>query len=178
MRSRRAAVALLAAAFLAAPGPFAPRADDTPAAEAALASKMAAGELKRWKIRPSGDRDRLAEVRPDPILRYSNPGVGRVYGDVFLAAERGRPRAILVIYKWFSPWTGFEAEMHSLSPEPLEAERDGRVAWTPTGPGLRREDVPDAPIPASTPAERLAQMRAIASGFAGRLTDARVEIKG
>ena len=69
--------------------------------------------------------------------------------------------------------------MHSLAPAALKADRDGRLAWEPDGPGLRSaEDVPEAPPPAASALERLAQMRAIAAGFAGRLTDARVESTG
>ncbi len=179
MNRRALAPALLASAWLAGrPWPARLRADDGPAAEAATASKLAAAEAKLWTIRVGGDRGRVARALPDPVLRYSNPGVGRVHGDVVLFVEAGRPRAVFSIYKWFSPWTGFEAEMHALSTEPIEADRDGLAIWTPDPSALRRQDVPDAPPPASSPFERLAQMRTIAAGFAGRLTDARVEVKG
>lgn len=182
MRLRPIGLALLGSAcLLAGPGRSAPRAggaDDSPAAEAAVASGMASEELKRWSIRAAGEPARPAEPRPDPVLRYSNPGVGRVYGEVFLFVADGRPEAVLTIYKWFTPWTGFEAEMHSLADGPLTATRDGRAAWRPGRAGVRWEEVPGAPAPAASAPGRLGQIRSIAGGFAGRLVDARVDATG
>jgi hypothetical protein len=175
MRPRPIGLALLVVAAL---GIRLGGADDRPAEEAARASKMAAEELKRWSIRAGADPGRIAAPRPDPVLRYSNPGVGRVYGEVFLFLADGRPEAVMAIYKWFSPWTGFEAEMHSLSASALTAGRDGRVVWEPDRPAIERQDVPGAPTPAASAVERLGQMRSIAAGFGGRLLDARVETAG
>jgi hypothetical protein len=153
-------------------------ADEKPAAEAARASKMAADELKRWEVRIGDDPGRLATTHPDSVLRYSNPSVGRVYGDVFLFIADGRPEAVMSIFKFFTPWTGFEAEMHSLSASPMKAQRDGQVVWQPDRPGIELKDVPDAPAPGVSSVERLGQMRSIAGGFAGHLLDARVQATG
>src|SRR3954451_21341616 len=111
MNPRPIVPTLLAAGLLAWAARTFPQApsDDRPATEAAAASKMAAGELKRWTIRSGGESGRPATARPDPVLRYSNPGVGPVYGDVFLFVADGRSEAVMAIYKWFTPWTGFEA---------------------------------------------------------------------
>lgn len=68
MRLRPIGLALLGSAcLLAGPGRSAPRAggaDDSPAAEAAVASGMASEELKRWSIRAAGEPARPAEPRP------------------------------------------------------------------------------------------------------------------
>jgi hypothetical protein len=181
MNPRPIARLLMAAGLLIELGGSTPRvllADDKPASEAAKASSMASEELKHWSIRSGIKPDRLAKVGKDPVLRYSNPGVGRVYGEVFLFTSEGRPEAIMAVYKWFTPWTGFEAEMHSLSTETLKAERDGRVVWQPDRPGLAWNDVPDAALPATSAVARLAQMRSIAGDFTGRLLDARVAAAG
>lgn len=183
MRPRPAVPAILLfsaglIAWLSGTAPVAPGAVDDAAAEADKAAKMASEELKRWTIQVGDDPGRPAIPRPDPVLRYSNPGVGRVYGQVFLFVADGRPEAVMAIYKWFIPWTGFEAEMHSLSPSGLRAGRDGRVDWRPDRAGVVREDVPNAPAPAASAVERLGQMRTIAGGFAGRLLDARVDATG
>jgi hypothetical protein len=160
------------------PGSRAVRADDEPSSEAAKATRMTAEELKRWAIRVGDEPGRPAKVGSDPVLRYSNPGVGRVYGDVYLFTLDGRPEAVLAIYKWFTPYTGFEAEMHSLSTSRLRGEREGQEAWRPDRPGLELKDVPDAPTPAASAVERMSQMRSIAGGFAGRLVDSRVVATG
>lgn len=153
------------------------RADDDPAAESARVSKMTADELKNWVIRVGNDEGRPAKVGRDLVLRYSNPGVGRVYGDVYLFTVEGRPEVIVSIYKWFTPYTGFEAEMQSLSTSKLRGERDGREVWRPDRPGLEMKDVPEAPTPGPSAVERMAQMRSIAGSFAGRLVDSRVGAK-
>jgi hypothetical protein len=150
------------------------RADDEPTSEAAKVASMTAEELKLWAIRVGDDEGRAAKVSRDPILRYSNPGVGRVYGDVYLITLDGRPEAILSIYKWFTPYTGFEAEMQSLSTSKLRGHRDAREVWWPDRPGLEMKDVPDGPMPAASTVDRMGQMRSIASNFAGRLVDSRV----
>jgi hypothetical protein len=160
------------------PTPPVALADDKPATEAARSSRMAAEELKHWSIRTGIEPGRPATARPEPVLRFSNPGVGRVYGDVFLFIGEGRPEAVMSIFKWFTPWTGFEAEMHSLSTSPLKARRDGQVVWEPVRPGIEMKDVPDAPSPAASALERLGQMRTISGSFAGHLLDARVEATG
>ena len=135
---------------------------------------MAAEELKNWAILIGEAPGRPAKVGQDPVLRYTNPGVGRVYGDVYLFTADGRPEAVLSIYKWFTPYTGFEAEMQSLSTSTLRGRRNGQETWKPERPGLEMKDVPDGPTPAASPVERMGQMRSIAGGFTGRLLDSRV----
>ena len=171
-------MALLAACY-GFPGHSPPsRADDGPGAEAARAARMIAGEAARWAIRVGDDAGRSSVAGKDPVLRYTNPAVGRVYGNVYLFVAEGRPVAVMSIYKWFSPWTGFEAELQSLATAPLEGLRDGQLAWHPAEPGMTLKDVPAAPRPAASAVERQAQMRTIADGFGARLVDSRVAATG
>ena len=44
-------------------------------------------------------------------------------------------------------------------------ERDGKVIWNPSEPGVEFREVPDAPQPAETAAQLLRQMRAMAEKF-------------
>ena len=49
--------------------------------------------------------DQLAVLREQPILRWSNPERGQVYGNVYLWTYRGRPAVVGSLFKWFSPFT-------------------------------------------------------------------------
>jgi len=154
------------------------RADDGPGDEAARATRMTADEAKLWSIRVDDDASHSSVAGKDPNLRYTNPGVGRVYGNVYLFVADGRPAAVMSIFKWFTPWTGFEAEIQSLSTSPLKGYRAGQLVWEPARPGIEWHDVPDGPAPAALAVARLGQMRSIADGFAGRLVDRRVASMG
>jgi hypothetical protein len=117
--------------------------------------------------RPGGDRP-LA-LKPEPILKWSNPVVGSIYGHVFIWTENGRPEAIASIYKWYSPRTHRANEFHSLAVDGLTGERDGARVWAPSRPGLELKTIPGAPVPADSAAARLRQMRTLSQEFTGRL---------
>lgn len=93
--------------------------------------------------------------------------------DLFLWVADGRPEAVMSLFKSWEPATGFHAELHSLSLSPLEADREDMTLWRPEEPGIRLQDVPNAPEPGSTAVRRLSQMRAIAGQFSAVLTDFR-----
>ena len=157
--------------------PTAP-ADAQSKAEADRASAMARDEISNWEFFAGEGAGTKFTPEPKPLLRWSNPGAGRVYGDVFIGAVGGRPEVIASLYKWFDPYTGFDAELHSLSASPVRLERDGKEVWNPQQPGVRMRDVPDAEAPAETPAARLRAMRLLARGFSGYLTDRRENKEG
>jgi hypothetical protein len=102
----------------------------------------------------------------DPVLLWNNPLRFKVDGIVLLWVSNGRPEVVGTIYR--KEERGFVSERHefqSLSDAPLTATFDGRVIWAPRVAGIALKPIPDAPAPASTPAERLRQMRALARGF-------------
>jgi hypothetical protein len=66
--------------------------------------------------------------------------------------------------------TGY-AQFDSLSREAKLIARDkDRIIWSPKTAGVEFKDVPGAPKPAKTQAERLRQMKAIAERFNARMT--------
>ena len=83
--------------------------------------------------------DRPLTLKPEPILKWSNPVKGSIYGDVFIWTENGRPEAVASIYKWYSPHTHRANEFHSLALDKLIGERDGVPVWTPSRPGLESQ---------------------------------------
>ena len=78
---------------------------DPPKDEKALAEEFrvfAKREATAYTIRLEGS-DRPLTLQPEPVLKWSNPVVGTVYGDVFVWTDQGRPEAVASIYKFYSP---------------------------------------------------------------------------
>lgn len=109
--------------------------------------------------------DAKLKRHPDPVLHWSNPVLGELYGGVFLWTRNGRPEAAASIYKWYSPNTHMTHEFQSLSTGNLIAMRDGRTAWKTSRPGVEFEPVPAAPAPAESRPARLLHMRRLARRF-------------
>ena len=123
--------------------------------------------ITTYTIRPTSG-DRPLTLQPEPILRWSNPVVGEIYGDVFVWTSQGRPEVVGSLHKWYSPNHHSAIEFVSLSTARVVAERGGREIWAPSRPGIEMKAIPEAPIPASMPAQRLRQMRELAKDFTGR----------
>jgi hypothetical protein len=139
-------------------------------------SKLIEAELPRWKLWSDGKRE--LNLDPKSVLRWTNPGVGRVYGDVFVWTRNGRPEAVISFYKAWQPKYDFTAEMHSLSLSGISAERDGVLLWQPQKAGIALNNVTDAAKPAESASRRLQQMRELAGRFSARLVDQRVKVDG
>ncbi len=154
---------LLTLALLGQP----PVADGRNTPEERLASMRAA--MKSYEVAREGDQPAPIEVRDEPAFRVGRQKGNFLDGAIFLwLDEAGRPEAAMEAFllrekdapdgKWIHEFT-------SLSTAPLSASREGKPRWHPSVPGLEFRPVPDAPRPASTPAQRLRQMRAIADDF-------------
>jgi hypothetical protein len=145
---------------------------DPPKDEKALAEAFGAfakSEATAYTIRLEGS-NRPLTLQPEPILKWTNPVIGTIYGDVFIWTNQGRPEAVASIYRFYSPITHRANEFHSLALGKLTAERDGTAAWTPSQPGLELKPIPGAAAPADSAPARLRQMRALAQEFTGRQT--------
>lgn len=158
---------------------------------AADESKDRAVEMKRIAEsftahrRDDGKAQRV-DLRGEPLLRWNDRT--REFSDASLWAwgGPGRPAALLALELYppsgsapdSAPWWGFE--LISLSAGPLEVKggsanvRDaakadlvpaGDIEWTPLKPGVTFQDIPDAPLPAATPAVRAAQMGDLVKRF-------------
>jgi hypothetical protein len=145
-----------------------PPTDEKARAEAFLA--FAKREAAAYTIRLEGS-DRPLTLRPESVLKWSNPVMGTIYGDVFVWTADGRPEAVASIYRFYSGIPHQDNEFHSLALGKLTAERDGAAVWTPSRRGLELKPIPGAPAPADSAAARLRQMRALAQEFTGRQTN-------
>ena len=105
------------------------------------------------------------ELREDPVLQWSNPVVGEIYGGVFLWTREGRPEAVASIFKWYSPHTHMTHEFQSLSTGDLTGSRDDRRVWATSQPGVELRPIPEALVPAESRVSRLRQMRGLARQF-------------
>src|SRR5579864_1184887 len=92
-------------------------------------TRLIRAELPKWKLWGGADKEHELTLHPKSVLRWTNPPVGRVYGDVYLWTRDGRPEAVISFYKAWKPAWGFAAEMHSLSLTGLSAEREGALRW-------------------------------------------------
>lgn len=115
-----------------------------------------------YRLRPAGDRFASFPLRPEPVHRFTNTVGETRDGSIFVwtAEESGRPAAAAQVYLRRSDGA-WDIELSSLTPTVLTARSTSGHAWTPESGGVEFKPVPDAPKPASTPARRLAQMRAI-----------------
>ena len=117
-------------------------------------------------------RQQTLDLRREPIYRWTNPTrVGGQEGDVFVWTYKGRPEAVGSIFS-HPHHDGKQRvvchELHSLSEATLVVDRTAASQWVPQAPGVELKPIDGAPSPASTPAQRLVQIRALAREFSGR----------
>jgi hypothetical protein len=149
-------------------------AEDRGREEAAEADRLCADELPRWKL--TADETALANPK-EPVLRWTNPAVGRVNGNTYVWLQNGRPVAVGCLFRNFVPWNTFNGEIAALAGTKLVAKRDDKVIWRPKD-AWKWHPVPGAPTPAATAAQRLVQMRTLAAEFTVEVLDTRNNPKG
>ncbi|HEV3387080.1 MAG TPA: hypothetical protein VG097_19835 [Gemmata sp.] len=121
-----------------------------------------------YTLSHADDRKRLYKLHENAIMRFSNPVGGTKDGAVYLWSDRGQPQAVLKIFTYDNEV--FVQEWQSLSESPLVAEREGKTIWNPAEPGIAFRELPEAPKPADSTAERLRQMKSLAGKFSTTYT--------
>jgi len=119
---------------------------------------------KKYEFFASSDRKVAYTLRPKPLLSYSNPVRGDVYGNVFVWTLAGRPEVVAAVFDFRSE-DKLDTELHLLSRAGSIGVRDGDLFWQPTSAGVQFRPVPEAPRVAQTTTERLRQMRTLAREF-------------
>ena len=160
---------LLSAATAVAQEAETKSAADASSVNATKAAEFAAVEASRYDIRYADDRGEQIELMQQPVLRWSNPTGGEVYGSVVLWTSDGCPAAAASIYQFFDR-DQLNIQLVSLSESPLNAVRNGRLRWSPEA-GVTFVTLPDAPPPAQTAERRQLQMRSLARKFTGALAE-------
>jgi hypothetical protein len=141
------------------------RGQDSASENATKAAEFAAVEAMRYQIRRGAGVQDLLKLVGQPVLRWSNPTNGEVYGSVVLWTSHGCPEAAASIYQFFDR-KQINVELVSLSEGSLAAMRKGRLRWSPEA-GLRFVSLPDGPQPGDTTQQRHLQMRSLARQFTG-----------
>src|SRR5262245_59531753 len=122
----------------------------------------------KYMLSSADTPERAFKFHETPYLRSSNPIGGSKDGVIFLWTNHGRPEAILKLYT-FNNKT-YTHSWLSLSESTFVGERDGKVFWRPTEPGIKWREIPDAPKPAETAAQRLRQMKGLSEKFSATYT--------
>lgn len=161
-------------------GPVAHAQDEPQAKQRLEFMKEAVGS---FELESSESRPKTAfTFASKPLLRYSDPtrgGVGdgrnKAPANVLLDASvwrmgtEGRPTALVTV-EIYQEATGSRVlayEFLSLSETKYSLKHKTRkIRWDPMGSALSVKDLPEAPKPAGTAAERLVQMRQLARRFA------------
>ncbi len=113
-----------------------------------------------------------ATLHDQPLLRWSNPTAGSVYGEVFVWTVHDRPVALASIFRWYHPFKDGTVEIVSLTPTAISALESGVLQWDSRSPGVAFEPLA-GPLPAAAKGVRLTQMRTLARRFTAELTDKR-----
>jgi len=118
--------------------------------------------LARFTIKV-GERDDLGKVG-EPCFRLTNPITGVKDGVIAVyAANGGRPD---VIAKFFRQKTGaWVHEFAVIATDDVTIMRDEGPFWKVKEYMCEFADVPDSPVPAAKPLQRLVQMRSLAENF-------------
>ncbi|WP_088252346.1 hypothetical protein [Fimbriiglobus ruber] len=130
------------------------------------AFKLAQAAAAEYEIRV-GEGDKALDLQREPVLRWSNPSVGVVHGNVFLWTRDGQPLIVGSLFKWFTPFTHMSHEFQSLTDESIDCNFHGKPVWKTSEPGLQFSDLPKAPALAATAEQRLLQIKQLAKDFAG-----------
>lgn len=115
---------------------------------------------------------------PDPILRWSNPTAGRVFGEIYVWTDNGRPAVVGSFYRWFGDGWADTIEVCSLAKSPIVGRRERDEFWKPEASAIKFQLIKDTDAPAPTPAARLVQMRRLANAFVTQLADTRGDAIG
>lgn len=118
----------------------------------------------RYAFYADAARQNRFELQARPLLTYSNPIRGDVFGNVFVWTSHGRPEVVGAIFDFRSE-DKFDSELHALARGNIVGDRDGREFWNPVSPGIGFQPISDGPQPAGSTAGRLRQMRDLARSF-------------
>jgi hypothetical protein len=148
-------------------------ASDSDKARQVEVARLAPAEAKRIVVLVGDDDPAKATLVEQPLLRWSNPTAGSVYGEVYLWTVDRRPAAVASIYRWYHPYKDSTVEFVSVSEQGVQAKEGEVSQWNTRTPGTRFADLAGVPRPAESARARLGQMRSLAREFTTELADKR-----
>jgi hypothetical protein len=114
-----------------------------------------------------GDKESVAELRKEPVLKWSQPVRGGDDGALFVWLADGRPAVIGTFFIWPNRdgRFGVSHELHRLTLEELKGDWRQTVRWRPAKDDLAWQPVPDVDAASPDKAKRATQARQIARRF-------------
>ena len=101
------------------------------------------------------------------MLYYGDPTRNNDRGSVWAWGEKGRPVAVLELYRGANERTKWVSVICNTSGGKIRATRGGVPWWRANDSASELKDVPGAPAPAADAAQRQRQLRLLATKFAG-----------
>ena len=156
--------------------------ENKPAAEPPGAAASALSDFQRdvrdYAISMSGAKPLALELAERPLLHWGNPARNGEDGAVFVWLKDGRPEVIGSVFTYLDRRRDMilrKHAFHSLSDQPLTAEYQSRLIWSPKSAGVKFAPVPAAEPPAEDARRRLTQMRSLARQFSLTIVDLKEE---
>ncbi len=154
---------------------------DDAASDAAEQVRIARANTATISMR---DVESGSEIEPveNPVLQYTEPVRGNVFGTLWVWGRKGRPAAVLELIRHGNPDSDFCQDWfcwHATTDRPIRLTARSGQTWTPQSSDLEFQTVPRAPNPAATKAARMGQMKQIARRFSAHefFTSGRVELR-
>jgi hypothetical protein len=157
-------------------GPAAQDREAEPATDVERAEKtvrLARAEAARYRIVRDDDPHANIGLHEKPILKWSNPTEGALFGSVMLWTVDGRPETVVSIYRWYGGKNEFHAEFKSLSTHRLKMMRESEPAWDTGESDITFSELAHDSPPADKEGRRAQQMRDIARRFSADLVHPR-----
>jgi hypothetical protein len=102
-----------------------------------------------------------------PVLYFGDPTRGHNRGSVWLWGEKGRPVAVLELFRNGNAKMAWVCSLCNTSGGKVRASRDGKAWWRENESVIEPKDVPDAPAPAADATVRGRQIKQLAGKFTG-----------
>lgn len=146
-----------------------------PAPVTAQTSAYSAEQLQSFFQKTAEDYEISVGGRPltlkkQPLMNWKNPIRTQSRGALYVWDLEGRPQVLGSIFTFeYNEVVRCRHELISLADQPLTAELNGEVVWSPTQGGTEWTPCKPELVPAQTTSRRLFQMRSIARQFIGKL---------
>ena len=148
-----------------------PLAAQEPDAELEAVKKWANETVERLTLSNETQSQELRR-KPGSLIRWTNPIIGKIYGDSYLWTDQGVPAAFLSIYARFD--SGRENKrltFQSLSGDAISARLDDEVVWNPREPGVTYSQIAKPPpVPPRLVSQR-SMLRRIAQRYKARIAE-------
>jgi hypothetical protein len=126
-------------------------------------------EASEYKFFLDDQKRQELKLRREPVMRWTSDN--DYNGEVFVWTHHGAAAIVGCVFSGpqGKARRGIVHEFHSLVPNPLYPGARGGSGWLPQEPGIKLDQVADAPAPAANQARRLAQMRELSRRFTAQV---------